>query len=372
ELLLVLTGCQAQAEGQALLKRFRYLDFVLGPDRVGELPQLVSSLEAKQVRSVDYTQRIKPHDFSFVNLSFQSGESLTTAFVTIMKGCDNFCSFCIVPYVRGREVSRPSTEILAEIQTLCRHGVKEVTLLGQNVNSYGTKSEGELSFTRLIRRIAEETPLKRLRFTTSHPKDVGPDLIAAFREVTILAKHLHLPVQSGSNEVLKRMYRTYTREEYLEIVARLREACPDIALTPDLIAGFPGERERDFQATLSLLDQVRFDSAYSFQYSPRPHTTAGRYFQDDVSSQEKENRLRCLQEKQATVSLSLNRECLGKTFEVLLEGPSKIGATLQGRTTHNRIMHLDLADESKIGEMLWAKATRATPTALVGEMLGNG
>ncbi|MFO1519038.1 MAG: tRNA (N6-isopentenyl adenosine(37)-C2)-methylthiotransferase MiaB [bacterium] len=370
EVMLGLAGCQAQAEGEGLLKRFKYLDFVLGPDQIRRLPELVKEMEEGK-RSLDATGRIKPADFEFVDLTLGGGETTHSAFVTIMKGCDNFCSFCIVPFVRGREVSRPSDEIVSEIRELCRHGVKEVTLLGQNVNSYGTKNTGEISFSRLLRRIADETDLKRLRFTTSHPKDVGEDLAEAFRDIPILAKHLHLPIQSGSNRVLEKMYRTYTREEYLRIVERLRKACPDLALTTDLIVGFPGETEESFGETLSLLDEVRFDAAYSFVYSPRPHTTAGRYFADDVPSQVKENRLRFLQEKQLKISFEENEKCVGRSYEVLIEGPSKIGESFQGRTPQNRIVHWKGAFERRVGEMVKVKVTRATPSALVGEVEGE-
>jgi tRNA-2-methylthio-N6-dimethylallyladenosine synthase len=367
QVLLGLTGCQAQVEGKKLLERFHYLDFVLGPDQIGALPEVVKNLEQGEQTSIDQTRRVRPEDFQFVSLVGNVPETTSSAFVTIMKGCDNFCSFCIVPFVRGREISRPSDEILNEIRELCRQRVKEVTLLGQNVNSYGTKRGGEFSFAELLYRIAEETPIERIRFTTSHPKDVKDDLVRAFKEIPVLAQHIHLPVQSGSNAVLKKMYRTYTREEYLEIVSNLREASPEIAITTDLIVGFPGETDDDFEQTLSLMEEVRFDSAFSFLYSPRPHTTAGRYFQDDVPSQVKENRLRCLQEKQNRMTHAQNEKCVGKSFLVLVEGASKFGGTLQGRTTHNRIAHLNFFDDSLIGEMLKVKIVRATPMALMGE-----
>ncbi len=365
--LLGITGCQAQAEGKSLLKRFRYLDFVLGPDQIGNLSEIVAELEAGRTRSVDATARIKPQDFSFVDLSLKGRETLRSAFVTIMKGCDNFCSFCIVPFVRGREVSRPSSEIIEEIRSLSEHGVQEVTLLGQNVNSYGTKRSDDVSFARLLQKIANETPIRRIRFTTSHPKDVHEDLMKAFEIIPALARHIHLPVQSGSNEVLKRMYRTYTREEYLAIVEGLRTQCPDIAITTDFIVGFPGETDRDFDETLSLIEQVQFDAAYSFVYSPRPHTTAGRYFTDDVPNEVKEDRLRLLQTRQSEITFSHHQQCVGKEYEILLEGPSRIGETFQGRTTHFRIVHLSGLNPAQPGDWIKVKIARATPTALIGE-----
>jgi len=367
-LIVGLTGCQAQVEGERILKRFDHLDFALGPDQVGALPEIVANIEKGGARSLNQTKRIKPSDFQFVELALDAEESLHSAFVTIMKGCDNFCSFCIVPFVRGREVSRPSSEILREVEALVRHGAKEITLLGQNVNSYGTKKSGELSFAGLLREISEKTAVERIRFTTSHPKDVGQDLMEAFRDLPNLAKHIHLPVQAGSNAVLQKMYRTYTREEYLRIVEGLRKACPDIAISTDLIVGFPGESDADFEETLSLMDEVAFDAAFSFCYSPRPHTTAARYFADDVDLERKEARLQVLLEKQRKITFAKNKECVGKSYDVFMEGPSRRGGTLQGRTTHNRIVHLDSTDEALVGRMLPVKILKATPMALAGEI----
>ncbi len=365
--ILGLTGCQAQVEGKELLNRFHYLDFVLGPDQVGSLPDLIRNLEAGQTKRLNHTARIKPADFHFVDLIPQQEESLTTAFVTIMKGCDNFCSFCIVPFVRGREVSRSSLEIVQEIQRLTEHGVKEITLLGQNVNSYGTKGK-EISFAKLLFKIAEETSVKRIRFTTSHPKDVKEDLALAFRDIPTLAKHIHLPVQSGSNTILQKMYRTYTREDYLRIVDQLRNACPEIAISTDIIVGFPGETDQDFEETLSLVDEVAFDASFSFYYSPRPYTTAGRYLKDDVPLEVKANRLEILQEKQKELSLKNHQACLGKVYEVLVEGPSKIGNSYQGRNTHNQIVHFPAENDAWIGELVRVKINQAGPNALRGEM----
>lgn len=367
-MILGLVGCQAQVEGEKLLKRFDHLDFVLGPDQIASLSQVVEKVEKGEGRSLNQTQRIKPADFQFVELNLDAEEHPHSAFVTIMKGCDNFCSFCIVPFVRGREVSRPSREIVDEIKKLTAHGVKEVTLLGQNVNSYGSKNSGETSFANLLRKIAEESSLERIRFTTSHPKDVGQDLMEAFRDLHTLAKHIHLPVQAGSNSVLQRMYRTYTREEYLKIVEGLRKACPEIAITTDLIVGFPGETEADFEETLNLMEEVRFDAAFSFCYSPRPHTTASRYFKDDVDPKLKEERLQRLQDKQKKITFAKNEACVGKYYDVLVEGESKLGESLQGRSTHNRIVHFSSTDPTLIGKIVKVKIQRATPMTLIGEI----
>ncbi len=367
-LILGLAGCQAQVEGEKILKRFDHLDFVLGPDQLGSLSDLVEKIEKGGGRSVNQTKRIKTSDFKFVELALDAQDTMHSAFVTIMKGCDNFCSFCIVPFVRGREVSRPSQEIIDEIKTLTEHGVKEVTLLGQNVNSYGSKNSAEPAFALLLRKIEEECSLERIRFTTSHPKDVGEDLMEAFRDLPRLAKHIHLPVQAGSNAVLQKMYRTYTREEYLKKVEGLRKACPDIAITTDLIVGFPGESDADFAETLSLMDEVHFDAAFSFCYSPRPHTTAARYFEDNVELKLKEERLHVLQDKQKKITFAKNEECVGKCYDVLVEGKSKLGDSLQGRTSHNRIVHFNSTDSSLVGKMLKVKILRAGPMALVGEV----
>ncbi len=370
--LLGLAGCQAQADGKDLLRRFHYLDFVLGPDQVAELPNLVQKLE-KNKKRIDQTARIKPADYKFVSLIPDAQESKSTAFVTIMKGCDNFCSFCIVPFVRGREVSRPSAEIIDEIKRLVDQGVQEVTLLGQNVNSYGTKKGAELSFADLLFEISKQSSLKRLRFTTSHPKDIKQDLAFAYRDIPILAHHLHLPVQSGSNAILQKMYRTYTREEYMEIIHQVKSVNPNIAISTDIIVGFPGETDEYFEETMNLLETVRFDFSYSFNYSPRPHTTAGRYLKDDVSLAIKDERLRRLQKRQLDISKEIHASCLGQTFEVLAEGPSKLGGSLQGRSTHNRLVHFEAPDpsapENLIGEFVRVKVNRVTFTALVGEII---
>lgn len=367
-MILGLAGCQAQVEGEKFLKRFDHLDFVLGPDQIASLPEVVEKIEKGEGRSFNQTKRIKAADFQFVELVLDAQETMHSAFVTIMKGCDNFCSFCIVPFVRGREVSRSSREIIDEIKKLTAHGVKEVTLLGQNVNSYGSKNSAETSFASLLRKIAEESPLERIRFTTSHPKDVGQDLMEAFRDLPVLAKHIHLPVQAGSNSVLQRMYRTYTREEYLKIIEGLKKACPDIAISTDLIVGFPGETDEDFKETLSLMEAVQFDAAFSFCYSPRPHTTAARYFEDNVDLKLKEERLHILQDKQKKITFAKNEACVGKYEDVLLEGVSRRGESLQGRSTHNRMVHLSSTDENLIGKMLKVKIIRATPMALIGEI----
>ncbi len=305
-------------------------------------------------------------DYQFVNLLPDEDENSVRAFVTIMKGCDNFCSFCVVPYVRGREVCRPPDEVVQEVQELVRRGVREVMLLGQNVNSYGMGRHGHwISFAKLLRRLAEETDIQRIRFTTSHPKDLPQELVDEFRDNPKLALWLHLPVQSGSNGVLEKMYRGYTREFYLERLARFREVQPHIALSTDIIVGFPGETEDDFLATLNLLREVRYDSLYSFVYSPRPKTTAALYFEDDVPDEVKRERLARLQALQESIGLEKNRSWVGKTLQVLVEGPSKQSNTLCGRSSQNHWVHFS-GSEDLVGNLVDVKIEGVTPYSLLG------
>ena len=380
EVILGVTGCQAEAEGSHLLKRFPYLDLVMGPDHTGKLPDLVQGLlQDRKVRSAQ-VGFVKPEEYQFLNLLPDEEENATKAFITIMKGCDNFCSFCIVPYVRGREVCREPEEIIAEARELGRQGVREVTLLGQNVNSYGVGRHNEearvkkgkspfIPFSELLHRIAEDTEVERIRFTTSHPKDMPDALIEEFGRNNKLARHLHLPVQSGSDEVLTKMYRGYTREDYLDRLRRLRAVDPQIALSTDIIVGFPGETEEDFQATMDLLREVRFDSIYSFVYSPRPKTTAALYFSDDVSTEIKQERLQRLQSLQDEITYEKNQAWVGQTVHVLVEGPSKQGETLCGRSSQNHVVHLEAGTE-QVGKVLPVRVMHAGPNCLRGVLDG--
>jgi tRNA-2-methylthio-N6-dimethylallyladenosine synthase len=297
-----------------------------------------------------------------------------------MRGCNNFCAFCIVPYVRGREVCREPEEIINEARELGERGAKEVTLLGQNVNSYGVGRHSEearakkgkspfIPFSELLHRIAEETDIERIRFTTSHPKDMPDDLIEEFGRNHKLARHLHLPVQSGSDRVLTKMYRGYTRDNYLERLHRLQSLDPQIALSTDIIVGFPGETEEDFQATLNLLRQVQFDSIYSFVYSPRPKTTAALYFDDNIAPDLKQDRLHRLQALQDEITLEKNRKWVGKTLQILVEGPSQRGGTLCGRSSQNHVVHLEGGAED-IGRLVPARITHAGPNCLRGVLDG--
>lgn len=363
-LLLGVGGCVAQQEGERLLKRVPWVDLVFGTHNLHQLPDMVRAAERgerrAEVQFIDAETRLDlfPRD---------DASGSVTRFVTVMQGCDNFCSYCIVPYVRGREISRRSAEILDEIQNAVSDGVKEVTLLGQNVNSYGLATPGEISFAELLRKIAAIDGLERVRFTTSHPKDISADLIACFSELPKLCGHVHLPAQSGSDAVLTWMNRGYTRREYLEKIAALKAARPGIQVTGDFIVGFPGETEEDFLQTLSLMEEVCYADLFSFVYSPRPETKAAG-FADKVSRKEKQARLERLQALQLEMTLERNRTFEGTRQRILVEGVSKRGDQLFGRTDGNRIVNFT-ADPSLVGAMVEVDITRGYPNSLLGEIV---
>jgi tRNA-2-methylthio-N6-dimethylallyladenosine synthase len=360
-------GCVAQQEGERLLKKVPYLDLVFGTQNIHKLPDMV-----EQVR----TLRQRPVEIAFYRdpgyMEDPEGRTQVQgakAFVTIMQGCNKVCSFCIVPHVRGREVSRPSDKIIAEIQALVRQGVKEVMLLGQNVNSYGKMSAGEISFAELLHRVDAIEDLERIRFTTSHPQDLSPELIDAFATLAKLCKHLHLPVQSGSDSVLSRMRRGYTRREYLDRLQRLQARSSGVALSTDIIVGFPGETEDEFSDTLELLRQVGYDEIYSFIYSPRPQTVAGKIFDDDIPNEIKKDRLTRVQSLQREISLSKNRQKIGNVEEILVDGRSKLkNGQIMGRTDTNRIVNVE-GPETMIGKFVPVRITGATATSLLGQLL---
>jgi len=312
-------GCVAQQEGEKIFKRIPYLDLVFGTQAIDRLPYLIQKIEKKRCRIVDIEQADKPH-FKEANDNIAPA-SQVSRFVTIMRGCDNFCSYCVVPYVRGRETSRHPDVIVNEIKELARSGLKEVTLLGQNVNSYG-KKEGLCSFTELLSRVSQIDQLLRIRFTTSHPKDFDEDLINALRTNEKLCDHIHLPVQSGSNRVLKRMNRKYTKELYLDKVAKLRDTCPDIAITSDIIVGFPGESEADFDESLDLIRRIEFDGLFAFKYSDRPNAPAAK-FEEKVSDHQMKKRLQILLDLQDTFTKKKNQALVGTCLPILAEGFSK-------------------------------------------------
>jgi tRNA-2-methylthio-N6-dimethylallyladenosine synthase len=286
--------------------------------------------------------------------------------VTVIQGCDNFCSYCIVPYVRGREVSRRSDDILHEIREMAVSGVREVTLLGQNVNSYGLKSTGEPDFAGLLRMVAEVDGIERIRFTTSHPKDMSASLIDCFADLPKLCSHIHLPAQSGSDRILEKMSRQYTRTEYLDKISALKQARPDIQVTGDMIVGFPGETEEDFLQTLSLMEQVGYADLFSFIFSARPETAASK-FPDELTRREKQGRLDRLQELQRRLTLDRNKGLVGSVQEVMVEGRSKRGDQFFGRTGGNRIVNFS-SPVSVAGEIVRARIIEAFQNSLLGEL----
>lgn len=381
-LVIGMGGCVAQQEGEKALRRVPFIDIVFGTHAIHRLPNMIERVIEKRCRIVDVelTGKIEELDAA----EFQYDDWHPCRFVTIMRGCDNYCAYCVVPYVRGRETSREPAHILQEISTLVADGVREVTLLGQNVNSYGQK-EGLCSFTELLTMVNDIEGLERIRFTTSHPKDLSEELIGAFRNLDKLCPHIHLPVQSGSDRVLKTMNRRYTRHQYLEKVDRLRNACPDIAITSDFIAGFPGETETDFNETLSLIQAVEFDGVFAFQYSDRPNTPANT-FSSKVPESEKKYRLQVLLDCQSEITLRKNKALIGMSKPVLIEGRSKKqdkgGSTVDadkvqwmGRTPSNKIVNFifkdePLYDESQVvGSIVDIHIEKAFPHSLWGACL---
>ncbi|MCX5823594.1 MAG: tRNA (N6-isopentenyl adenosine(37)-C2)-methylthiotransferase MiaB [Deltaproteobacteria bacterium] len=343
-LLIGVGGCLAQQWGDRFFRRVPYLDLVVGTHQIDRLPEMVGELERAGGRIVEtgFCDRVGSLD-----IPAQPAAGAVSTFVTIMQGCNNFCAYCVVPHLRGREQSRPLPEILREIETLAARGIREVTLLGQNVNSYGQTLPGETDFTELISAIGKVPGIGRIRFTTSHPKDLSPRLIACFGEIASLCEHIHLPVQSGSDRVLRRMNRGYTAEAYREKVAELRRVCPEISITSDVIVGFPGEEEEDFQPAAAGMD--------------RP-----------VREGVKRERLWALQALQAAHTLEKNRACIGRWESVLVEGPNRNGCEeMTGRTRGNRIVHFP-GRAGLIGKTVSVRIVDAFPHSLRGEVEERG
>ena len=359
-------GCVAQQEGERLLDRIPYLDLVIGTQAIHLLPELVRAVETKGQR-VCATELDREGKYLIAPRP-PEGKGRVKSYVTIMQGCDHFCSFCIVPYVRGREWSRPSEEVVEEVEHLAAIGIKEVCLLGQNVNSYGKGREGGPEFPGLLRRIDKISGIERIRFTTSHPEDLSEALTRSFSQLSKLCEHIHLPFQSGSDRILKRMHRGYTKASYLEKVERLKEAYPSIAITADVIVGFPGEEDRDFQETLDLMAQVRFDDLFSFKYSPRKGTRAAE-FEDRVEGSVKQERLSILQSMQKEITLRKNQILEGTTQEILVEGPSKQSdRDVTGRTRSNKIVNVK-GEVGLVGSLISVRIVKAFAHSLRGEIV---
>jgi tRNA-2-methylthio-N6-dimethylallyladenosine synthase len=360
QMLIGIGGCVAQQEGERLLAAAPHLDLVFGTHGIYRLPEMVRRAAGGQrVVDIDLTRGFPTQP----RRHWRPGAVKTL--VTIMQGCDNFCTFCVVPYVRGREYSRPPHEIVAEVADFLNVGGKEVTLLGQNVNSYGRGLPEEVTFPELLRRIDALDGLSRLRFATSHPRDLSPELTAAFGELPSLCEHLHLPVQSGSDRILKAMNRGYTRKEYLQKVTELRRVCPEISLSTDIIVGFPGETEADFQDTIELVKEAAYDQAFSFKYSPRPQTKAAT-LPDRVPGEVQAERLTRLQNLLNELTLKAHQRLLGQTAEVLVDGTSKRSPDeLSGRLRTNQVVNFP-GPRELLGRMLKVKITEAHPHSLKG------
>lgn len=367
-LILGVGGCVAQQEGERFLARVPYLDLVFGTHNIHKLPAMVRRVEERRERC--HATEFLDRETRLRLFPQRSGGESVTRFVTVMQGCDNFCSYCIVPHVRGREVSRPSGDVLREVTELVAAGVREITLIGQNVNSYGQKETNEISFAQLVKKIHAVEGLERIRFTTSHPKDLSEALIGCFGRLEKLCKHLHLPVQSGSDRVLHKMNRGYTGTDYLDKVDRLKKACPDIRLTTDIIVGFPGEREDDFDRTLNLVEKVRFADAFTFLYSPRPGTAADQ-LSDEQTVAEKQARFDRLLKIQNAISRQTWVADVGSVHPVLVEGESKQGAgQLFGRTTWNRIVNFR-GDNRMIGQLVQVRILKSLRNSQVGEIAAD-
>ena len=352
-------GCLAQQERARLLKQIPLVDFVLGTDNIDELPSALAQLEEKK-KIVAVRQKTK-EPYHIQTLTGRPGIS---AFVNISKGCDNFCSFCVVPFTRGREKSRPLSHLIEDINALVERNVQEVTLLGQNVNSY--RSSCGANFANLLRALATKTKIKRIRFTTSHPKDFNEELVDTMQELRDkIMDFIHLPAQSGNTAVLKKMNRCYSREEYIEKALMILEKMPGSVLSTDLIVGFPGETEVAFEDTLSLLDKVPYEALFSFKYSPRPFTKA-KFYKDIVPEREKSRRLTRLKKKHEKIAFSLARKYKDTVLEVLTERQDKKTGLFMGRSTQNKLVYFS-GEKSDIGQILPVKINKTQALTFYGE-----
>ncbi len=367
-MLIAVAGCVAQAEGNEILHRAGAVDLVVGSQNYHRLPDLIARVKAGE-RVVDTEF---PADDKFGALAAPRREAIArrgiSAFVTVQEGCDKFCTFCVVPYTRGAEVSRPVEKIVAEVERLAEANVREVTLIGQNVNAYhGQGADGRpATLGKLLRRLSAVPGIVRLRYMTSHPRDMADDLIAAHGDLPALMPYVHLPVQSGSDRILAAMNRRHTRQDYLDVIARLRASRADLALTSDFIVGFPGETEDDFRATLSLVEEVGYATAYSFMYSPRPGTPAAT-LENQVPPGEQAERLQRLQAVITRQWRAFNAQALGRTVEVLLEKPGKLPGQLVGRTPYLQAVQV-MAPRAMIGSLVNVAITDIGTNTLFGAL----
>jgi tRNA-2-methylthio-N6-dimethylallyladenosine synthase len=357
-------GCVAQQEGEEIFERAPWVSLVCGSASYRKLPQLIAELEAgnRRVTGLD-----KDTDETF-ETEITRRDNPWRAYLTIIEGCDKACSYCVVPFTRGPERSRASASILEEVRRLAEAGYSEVQLLGQTVNSYADPSARKMRFSELLAVVAEVRGIRRVRFTTSHPRDFGKDIVEAIEAHPTICDHVHLPVQSGSTAVLRAMARTYSREEYLDKIALMKAARRPISITTDMIVGFPGETDKDFEETLTLLDEVQYDSVFAFKYSPRPNTPSLK-MPDAIPEEEKGRRLAILMDRQREIQRVRNEKLVGETFEVLVDGKSRRENQWSGHTSSNRVMNFTSPERELLGDYVQVKVVSAMPNSLVGEMI---
>ena len=362
EKIIGVLGCVAQQEGERIFSRAPWVSLVCGSASYRRLPQLLAELESghRRVTGLDADTE------ETFETEVTRRDNPWRAYLTIIEGCDKACSYCVVPFTRGPERSRSSASILDEVRKLADRGYREVQLLGQTVNSYADPSSRKMRFSELLVAVAEISGIRRVRFTTSHPRDFGKDIVEAIESVPAICEHVHLPVQSGSTKVLRAMARTYTREEYLEKIALLTGTTREISLTTDIIVGFPGETEKDFEETLTLLDIAQYDGAFCFKYSPRPNTPSLKMV-DAIPEEEKSRRLALLLEKQREIQRARNEKLVGRTFEVMVEGKSRKEQQWSGHTSSNKVMNFTSREQESLGDYVQVRVTQATPNSLVGE-----
>jgi tRNA-2-methylthio-N6-dimethylallyladenosine synthase len=354
-------GCVAQQEGHKIFERAPYVSLVCGSASYRNLPQMLVQIDAGENRVTGLDDRATDQCFE---TEFTARTNPHRGYITIIEGCDKFCSYCVVPFTRGKERSRTSDSVLAEARRMAELGYTEIQLLGQNVNSY-TDPAGKKSFAELLDGVGRVPGIRRVRFTTSHPRDFGKDIVDAIDVNPALCNHVHLPVQSGSTRVLDAMQRLYTREQYLERISWMKSAQRDISITCDIIVGFPGETEHDFEETLSLLDEVQYDGVFAFKYSPRPNTPAIR-LDDAIPDVEKSRRLAILLERQRAIQQGLNKKHLGENLEVMVEAKNQARGQWVGRTTQNKTLNFTTDRELDLGSYVPVEVTTVFPNSLVG------
>ncbi|MDO4542231.1 MAG: tRNA (N6-isopentenyl adenosine(37)-C2)-methylthiotransferase MiaB [Bacillota bacterium] len=365
ELRVIVAGCMVSGSSQVdeLLKKRRHIDIVLGTRSLDKLPQYLLQLESKPGPYVDFDL-----DVNITEGRSHKRDDGFRGYLTIMYGCDNFCSYCVVPHVRGREKSRELQDIVAEAKAMAEDGVKEITLLGQNVNSYGKGLKSKMDFADVLYAVSEIDGIERIRYMTSHPKDFSDRIVEAIAQLPKVCRHFHLPFQSGSSRILERMNRHYTKDYYLELMEKIKKTFPNSVLTTDIIVGFPGEKEEDFQDTIDLLEKIEFDLAYTFIYSPRKGTP-GADMPEQIPQSVKKQRLLTLMDIQNEISLKRNKEMIGKTYKLLGEGASRTKETVQsGRTEGNKLVHFQ-GKEDYCGKFVEAEITEANTWSLKGRLI---